>query len=287
MARTLIRDDRYMFVLLAEASAQISDEDAAPAWRALQEQMALVPAGLLPGVSGSSQAGPVVVNGFFLDRACVTHQQFLRFVQAGGYDQLEIWPSEIWPSVARLTDETGKPGPQSWRNGTFPAGKGDHPVVGICWYEALAYARWVGKRLPTAVEWQKACGWPEQMSGGSCNRYPWGNVFDPKRANLWASGIGATVPVREFPSGNTPNGIHQMTGNVWEWLDDPLETIPCEPGETFQPWKPMRRIVGGAFNTYFSSEATCHFVTGQGELDRRDNIGFRCAMSLDQLRPLP
>ena len=78
-----------------------------------------------------------------------------------------------------------------------------------------------------------------------------------------------------------------MTGNVWEWLDDPLETIPCQPGEFFQPWKPMRRIIGGAFNTYFPSEATCQFVTGQGELDRRDNIGFRCAVSLGQLRPLP
>jgi iron(II)-dependent oxidoreductase len=151
----------------------------------------------------------------------------------------------------------------------------------------MAYTRWVGKRLPVAAEWQKAGGWPEQLSGGACTRYPWGDLFDPERANLHASGIGQTVPVDAYPRGATANGIYQMSGNVWEWLDDPLQTIPCEPGETFVPWKPMRRIVGGAFNTHLSSELTCQFVTGQGELDRRDNIGFRCAVCVDRLRPLP
>jgi gamma-glutamyl hercynylcysteine S-oxide synthase len=93
--------------------------------------------------------------------------------------------------------------------------------------------------------------------------------------------------VDAHPNGATPNGIFQMTGNVWEWLDDRLEAIPCSAGETFLPWKPMRRIIGGAYNTYFASEATCQFITGQGELDRLDNIGFRCSVSLEQLRPLP
>ena len=112
-------------------------------------------------------------------------------------------------------------------------------------------------------------------------------MFEPSRTNLSTSGIGRTARVKEFPSGATPNGIYQMTGNVWEWLADPLENVPCLPGEHFQPWKPLRRIIGGAYNTYFPGEATCHFVTGQGELDRRENIGFRCALSLGQLRPLP
>jgi iron(II)-dependent oxidoreductase len=134
---------------------------------------------------------------------------------------------------------------------------------------------------------QKAGGWPEQLSGGDCNRYPWGDLFDPARTNIWASGIGRTVAVDSYPTGATPNGIFQMTGNVWEWLDDPLEAIPCTPGETLLPWKPMRRIIGGAFNTYFASEATCQFITGQGELDRTEKIGFRCAVSLEQLRQLP
>jgi iron(II)-dependent oxidoreductase len=287
IAKRLIAEDRYLFVLLKEAADQIGDRDARSAWDLVHRQMALIPAGNVPVALCDGRYANVEVGSFFLDRHAVSNRQFQRFVQAGGYDSLEIWPPEIWPSVSRFVDRAGRPGPRDWEGGQFPHGKADHPVVGICWYEAVAYARWVGKRLPTAAEWQKAGGWPQQLSGGECNRYPWGDLFDPKRANLWASGLGRTAPVDAFPDGATPNGIVQMSGNVWEWLADPLETIPCESGETFLPWKAMRRIIGGAFNTYFPGEATCQFITGQGELDRRDNIGFRCAVSVDQLRPLP
>lgn len=287
MARRLIADDRYGFVLLREASDQVADADARQAWKALQGQMALIPGGCVPVMHCDGSIAAVEVEAFYLDRCSVSNRQFQRFVAAGGYDDLEIWPTEVWPSVARLTDRTGRPGPRDWENGKFPAGLAEHPVVGVCWYEAVAYARWVGKRLATAAEWQKAGGWPEQLTGGTCNRYPWGNMFEPTRTNLSTSGIGHTVPVKEYPSGCTPNGIYQMTGNVWEWLTDPLETVPCQPGEYFEAWKPLRRIIGGAYNTYFPAEATCHFITGQGELDRRENIGFRCALSLSQLRPLP
>jgi iron(II)-dependent oxidoreductase len=287
MTKQLISEDRYAFVVLKEAVDQIGEGGARPAWKLLHQQMALIPAGRVTVILTDGSHANADVGGFFLDRRAVTNRQFRRFVQAGGYDSLEIWPQEVWPSVSRFSDLQGHPGPRDWSDGEFPAGKGEHPVVGICWYEAIAYARWVGKRLPTAAEWQKAGGWPEQLSGGDCNRYPWGDLFDPARANLWASGIGGTVPVGEFPSGATPNGISQMTGNVWEWLDDPLDAIPCSVGDSFVPWKPMRRIIGGAFNTYFASEASCQFITGQAELDRTDNIGFRCALSLEQLGPLP
>lgn len=287
VARRLISQDRYGFVLLRQAVGQIADEDARAAWQALNAQMALIPAGNVPVMLCDGSFAGVDLQGFYLDRCAVTNRQYQRFVLSGAYDDLEIWPSEVWPSVARFTDRGGRPGPRDWENGKFPAAKAEHPVVGVCWYEAVAYARWVGKRLPTAAEWQKAGGWPEQLSGGMCNRYPWGNMFEPARTNLSASGVGQTTPVRDYPSGATPNGIYQMTGNVWEWLDDPLETVPCQPGQYFQTWKPLRRIIGGAFNTYFPSEATCQFITGQGELDRRENIGFRLALSLGQLRPLP
>jgi iron(II)-dependent oxidoreductase len=284
IAHHLIADDRYVFVLLREAADDIDDRDARAAWRVLEEQMAMIPGGAVETTSSHGIIEAAELPGFYLDRYSVTNHQFQRFVAAGAYDDLEIWPQEVWPSLMRFVDRSSQPGPRDWERGKYPPGKGDHPVVGICWFEALAYARWVGKRLPTAIEWQKAGGWPQDLSGGGCNRYPWGDIFEPKRANLWPTGLGRTVPVGEFAPGATPNGIYQLTGNVWEWLDDALEAIPCRPDESFQVWKPLRRIAGGAFNTYFPAEATCQFVTGQPELDRCDNIGFRCALSADRLR---
>lgn len=287
VTRRLIADDRYVFVLLKEAVDDVEERDAGPAWEAIGERMALVPGGVVAVVRSDGYPESIEVPGFYLDRCSVTNRQFQRFVEAGGYDAMELWPREVWPSLMRFTDGRGRPAPRDWQDGEFPRGEADHPVTGVSWYEALAYARWAGKRLPAAAEWQKAGGWPEQLSGGACNRYPWGDVFDPSRANLWATGRGRTASVREYPRGATPNGIHQMTGNVWEWLDDPLTTIPCRPDETFVSWQPLRRIVGGAFDTYLAAEATCHFVTGQPELDRRANVGFRCAVAVDRLRPSP
>src|SRR5206468_75083 len=155
---------------------------------------------------------------------------------------LEVWPRDVWAGLMRFVDRTGRPGPRGWSDGGFPAAAADHPVTGVCWYEALAYARWAGKRLPTAAEWQKAAGWPEPLGGGRCRRYPWGDLFAEGRANLWAGGSGAPAAVTAYREGSTPNGIRQLAGNVWEWLDDPLERIPCREGEHLRPGRPLRRI---------------------------------------------
>jgi len=284
VARQLIANDRYAFVLLKEAAESISETDAEGAWTSIGRQMALIPAGTVPVVLSSGEVAPTTMPAYYLDRYAVTNRQYQRFVESGGYDSLEIWPREIWPSLMKFVDRTHRPGPRDWENGRFSTAKADHPVVGICWYEAAAYAAWIGKRLPSSAEWQKAGGWPEQMSGGTCTRYPWGDVFEPKRANLGGAGTRTTQPVTAHPDGATPNGIYQMTGNVWEWLSDRLDTIPCHRDETFVSTKPMRRIVGGSFDTYFPAESTNQFVTGQPELDRRDNIGFRCAVHVSRLR---
>jgi iron(II)-dependent oxidoreductase len=282
--RRMIDDGRYVFVLLKEAAEAVEEPCAGPAWAILEDQMALIPAGVVPVVQPDGSVEPVELEGFYFDRHAVSNEQYARFVVAGGYDDLETWPREAWPALPKFVDRTGRPGPRFWERGTYPPGLSDYPVVGVCWYEAVMFARWAGKRLPTAAERQKAAGWPDQLAGGACRRYPWGDVFAEGRANLWSAGLDRTAPVHDFREGATPNGLHQMAGNVWEWLDDPLDAIPCRPGEALSTWKPLRRIVGGAFDTYLPAEAANHFVTGQPDLDRRHNIGFRCAVSLGRLR---
>lgn len=287
LTRRLIADGRSALVLMAQANEDVDEAAALPAWAELAGTMALVPGGVSPIVQADQSLVLAEIPAFYIDRTAVTNRQFQVFLDSGGYENLEIWPTEAWPSVARFVDRTRNAGPRDWGNGRPPPGKADHPVVGVCWFEAVAYATWAGKRLPSSAEWQKAGGWPDHLSGGACLRFPWGDVFEPERANLGSSGAGTTVPVHDYPGGETPNGICQLTGNVWEWLADRLETIPCERGESFAGLRPMRRIVGGAFDTYFPAESTLQFVTGQPDLDRRDNIGFRCAVSVSRLRNRP
>jgi iron(II)-dependent oxidoreductase len=121
------------------------------------------------------------------------------------------------------------------------------------------------------------------LQGGDCTQYPWGDLFNPSHANLWTAGLGKTAPIDSFPGGDTPSGIRQLCGNVWEWVEDALDSIPCDQDELFHVWKPMRRILGGAFDTYFPAEAASSFMTGHGELGRRHNIGFRCVVSHEDL----
>jgi iron(II)-dependent oxidoreductase len=212
VARRLIEQDRYIFVLLEVSQDLLDGASLAHARKALAAQMALIPGGSSPVVRSDGHLELREIPAVFFDRLAVTNRQYQRFVEAGCYDRLELWPSEVWPSLMKFTDRSGHPGPSGWDRGRPPSHKADHPVVGICWHEAQAYAQWVGKRLPTAEEWQKVAGWPEQLGGGS--RYPWGDLFDPSRGNFWASGKGDTVAVSAYPNGDTPSMSPPMS-RMW------------------------------------------------------------------------
>ena len=139
---------------------------------------------------------------------------------------------------------------------------------------------WAGKALPSCMQWQRAGDWPGDTNG---SKYPWGNGFDPTRVNLWNDKSNGTVPVADFVEGTTPNGVYQLIGNVWEWVATLFECTDGPEGTRVVFEQPMAEIRGGAFDTYFSSQATCRFRTGQPLMLRSKNIGFRCCAAIESL----
>jgi gamma-glutamyl hercynylcysteine S-oxide synthase len=294
----LMTTGRYALLLRPEAKQHLTQLDVVRAVRRLDEAMALVPAGrVLLGqlaeqsnsACGAADVDPkllarqlVDVAPAYLDRYAVTNEHFQQFVDAGGYEQLELWHEEALPALLDFVDQSGAPGPRYWYDGQYPAGDEKLPVVGVSWYEAWAYARWVGKQLPTDAEWTKAGAWPVESAPGRIaqRRYPWGESFDVRRANLYGAATQKPVAVEEFPGGMSVGGIHQLIGNVWEWTATPL----VELGDaTLHVSESVMSIRGGAFDTYFENQATCHYQSGEHPLSRRPNIGFRLALPMADL----
>jgi len=298
----MIRDGRFALLLRPQIVGNLEDDQIQRAIEQLEQNMVLVPSGPVcvglpsgqlleddeadyPGYDGPEVAGRLVmVEPLFLDRHCVTNREFQRFVDAGGYEQMALWDEEALPAMLDFVDRTGQPGPRYWRNSTHPKGEGKLPVVGVSWYEAAAYARWCGKRLPTDAEWTKAGSWPVESSPGHLvhRRYPWGDAFDSRRANVWAARKGGPVAVDAYEVGVSVGGNHQLIGNVWEWTSSNFG----DPDDyTLRLPVPMRSIRGGAFDTYFENQSTCHYQSGDSPLSRKHNIGFRLALGTCDVAP--
>lgn len=273
---------RYCLMLNRKLQGQHDERTEAAAWKRFESAMSLI-----PSVLSDADDENAVDGGIYMDRFTVTNGEFAHFVSAGGYGKMELWPQAIWPNVLQFVDQTGYPGPRFWNNGRPPKGKDAHPVVGVSWYEARAYALWVGKRLPTGREWESASAWCCGSDGRKSNRYPWGNSYDPKKANTWSSGHGSTVPVEQYRDGATPNGIHHLIGNVWEWVSTRFQLTADHEGYHVTFEEDMAEIRGGAFNTYFEEQATCQFRSGQPFLYRGDNVGFRCCLPARDVKDPP
>jgi formylglycine-generating enzyme required for sulfatase activity len=144
-----------------------------------------------------------ITRGFWMDTYEVTNARFREFVNAGGYRTRAFWSKEgwAWREAKRLT------APDSCIEEVDT-----HPRVCVSWYEAEAYARWRGGRLPTQAEWEYAARGPESRV------YPWGNVFDPGRCNV--VGSAGPVPVGSYRAGVSWVGAHDMAGNAMEWVQD-------------------------------------------------------------------
>ena len=202
----------------------------------------------------AGQAPSVQLDDYLIDRHEVPNMEYKKFVDAGGYHKREFWKEPLvrngraipWEeAIALFRDATGRPGPATWEVGSYPKGLERHPVAGVSWYEAAAYAEFAGKSLPTAYHWTRA-----SQAGRFAALITSGSNF---------SGVG-TQPVggRGALSGF---GTTDMAGNVKEWC-----------------WNEgrggKRYILGGGFN-----EPTYMFLQADTQLpwDRRANYGFRCA----------
>jgi len=196
----------------------------------------------------------VWVEGFYMDIHEVTNIEYKVFV-----DSIEVRS------------------PHHWENGNYPLGRDGYPVSGISWYEAMQYAHFMGKRLPTEVEWEKAA------RGEDGRRYPWGDEFDNKRTNNGDH----PMAIMQFPEGRSPYGLYDMAGNVSEWVDTWFAPYPREKsdvlGENVPNHKPMygkkkyRVYRGGSWNN-FGKYLRCANREKDKPTARWSRIGFRCAM---------
>jgi formylglycine-generating enzyme required for sulfatase activity len=278
----------------------------------------------------------VTVDGFWMDRTEVTNAQFARFIEDTGYKTIaerKPDPKQFPPHIrAGLKPERMVPGalvftppktcpPEGcgdcdqwwdyvagacWRRPEGPGsdlkGRDDHPVVHVCWHDAVAYAKWAGKRLPTEAEWERAA-----RGGRERQPFYWGDELTPGGkwpCNIWQGkfpsentaedGHERTAPVGSY----APNGygLHDMAGNVWEWCQDwyradyyseAPERNPQGPSSSVDPHgrgEPKRVQRGGSF---LCSDAFCARyragARGQGEpYTGQSHVGFRCVKDVEK-----
>jgi len=209
---------------------------------------------------------------YSIDRYPVTVAAYAPFIASGGYDEARHWSAQGWAwrqqnaiDRPRFWDE------DEWRGYLVP----NHPVVGVSFYEAEAYAAFRGARLPTEAEWEKAA------RGVDGRRYPWGHEWLDDACGMRGVGPRSTVPVGVFPKGQSPYGVRDLVGCIWQWCTDPFVGWGDTSGDdadddaTDAASPPRRTTCGGAWNTLRWS-VSCLGRNGYPMTARFSNLGFRC-----------
>jgi gamma-glutamyl hercynylcysteine S-oxide synthase len=231
-------------------------------------------------------AHQVQVPAYAIDAAPVTNARYAAFIADGGYDDPRWWTGDGWAHRC----DAGLAAPMHWRRDgdgwvytrfgrTDPVAP-DEPVVHVCFHEAQAYAAWAGKRLPTEAEWEKAARY--DPASGRSRRYPWGDE-DPTgaHANLGQRHL-SPAPVGAYPAGASPLGVHQLIGDVWEWLDTDFHGYPGFRAFPYREYSEVffgptyKMLRGGSFGT---DPVACRGTFRNWDLPIRRQIfaGFRCA----------
>ncbi|MGW5374703.1 ergothioneine biosynthesis protein EgtB [Nocardia sp. NPDC003999] len=282
---------------LRTGAAVLSAADAPAATAAVGAEV-VIPAGeFLMGTStdpwaldNERPAHPVRVAGFAIDAAPVTNEQYLAFVDDGGYERPELWSERGWAHRV----EAGLVAPQFWERdpsghwwrrvfGVMTPLRPRQPVVHVCWFEAEAYANWAGKRLPTEAEWEKAARF--DPATGASRRFPWGDADpDVATANLGQRHL-EPAEVGAYPAGASPAGVHQLIGDVWEWTASGFEAYPGFRAFPYREYSEVffggdyRVLRGGSFGT---DPVACRgtFRNWDHPIRRQIFAGFRLARDL-------
>ena len=195
----------------------------------------------------------VYIDAFVIHVTEITKQDFADFVAATGYQ------APGWESDGQEVDD-------------------QLPVVGVLWEDANAYCRWLGMRLPTEAEWEKAA------RGSDGRKYPWGNAWDDQNANTIESDLGKLLPVGSYPEGNSPFGILDMTGNAAEWVSDYFDPTYYSYAPDHNPPGPekiMDRVLRGGSYAGPAIYGTTFFRDSSHSARPNHRVGFRCAKSED------
>ena len=233
--------------------------------------MVIVPAGTFPmGVPMGDRDGgrdeyprhEVYVDTFYIDKYEVTNGRYLEFVKATNH---------------RVPQNPKNPTRNLWQGATITESLAERPVINVDWFDAEAYCKWAGKRLPTEAEWEKAA------KGTQDRRFPWGNVEPTaKHLNFNQQWIGdkTLMPVGSYEAGKSPYGAYDMAGNVWEWVSDWYDPKYYENSPAKNPKGPetgTKRVLRGS--GWQNETPTVRIFTRveSDPLVRNESTGFRCA----------
>ena len=204
------------------------------------------------------------------------HRVFLRDFYIGKYPITNA-------QYKRYTEATGQESPAHWSGRVIPGRKDSHPVVHVSWDDAQGYGRWLAReigelfRLPTEAEWEKAA------QGSQRRTYPWGDEFDQSVCNSVASGVGDTSPVGSYsPGGDSPYGVADMAGNVWEWTNSLFMPYPYDStdGRESADAEGERVLRGGCFSSQREEVACAYRHVHNEPTARGKEMGFRVAAPL-------
>ena len=228
--------------------------------RASSEGMCLIPKG--PFLYGDDKSSLTIDYDYYIDAYPVTCEEYEQFFVAKGYVTKEFWSEDGW----KWKFKRGIYQP-TWPD-HFASGVMKLPITRVSYYEAEAYANWVGKRLPTEQEWEKAA------RGTDGREYPWGNEFDKTKCNVpEAKQAYDLTPVTQYPEGVSPFGVYDMVGNAHEWCASSVVTSFGSHGRVIRGRSMYDLVEGYKFGA---------LLRGGLRPEERDNrVGFRCAKDAD------